>query len=131
MNGTSFSHTLEMDSTPPKMTTLTSTTMTMPTPHAGTGTFEVMMPAIADACTADPVPMAAMAANAANATAPAFAHAGTRPPAPASRPPSPLRRNARSHTYIAPPSMAPLWSRTRYFTARTPRRTWWLCRTRR
>ena len=117
MKGTSFSQTLDMDSTPPKMTTETRITITTPTAHAGTATFEVMMPAIADACTADPVPMAAMAANAANATAPSFAHQGVRPPGPGSSSPLSLRRNARSQMYMAPPSMAPLWSFTRYFTA--------------
>ena len=99
------------------MTTDTSTTMITPTIHAGTSTFEVMMPDMADACTAEPVPMAAMAANAANATAPSFAHQGVCPPGLGSRLPSALRLNARSQMYMAPPSMAPLWSRTRYFTA--------------
>lgn len=35
MTGTSFSHTLEMDLIPPKMTMATSTTTTAPTSHCG------------------------------------------------------------------------------------------------
>ena len=109
MNGTSFSHTFEMDSTPPKMTTETNTTMAMPMIHTGIhGAFETMMPVMADACTAEPVPIAAMAANAAKATAPMRAHQGVEPS---------LRLKARSHMNIAPPSISPLWSFTRYLMA--------------
>ena len=51
--------------------------------------------------------MVAITAKAANATAPSLAHQGTLP----------LERlNARSHAYIAPPSISPLWSFTRYLT---------------
>ena len=104
MMGTSFSQTLEMERTPPKMTAATSTTITRPTAQAGTGSDEVMMPVMAEACTAEPVPMVATTAKAAKATAPSLAHQGTVPSA---------RLKARSHTYMAPPSMLPLWSRTR------------------
>ena len=108
MTGTSRSHTAAMVFTPPKMTTATSTTITMPMSHTGTpGAFAAMMPVMADACTADPVPTVATTANAANATAPVFAHKGVDPSA---------RLKPRSHTYMAPPSMVPAWSRTRYFT---------------
>ena len=76
--------------------------------HTGTpGAFAAMMPVMADACTADPVPTVATTANAANAAAPVFAHQGVDPSA---------RLKPRSHTYMAPPSMVPAWSRTRYFT---------------
>ena len=45
MTGTSFSHTCEMDCTPPKMTMPTSTTMAMPTAQLGMpGIEDVMMP---------------------------------------------------------------------------------------
>ena len=100
MNGTSFSHTLEMDSTPPKMTTETSTTIAMPIAQAGIhGAFDAMMPVMADACTAEPVPMAAMDAKAAKAIAPRRAHQGAFPS---------FLENARSQMYIAPPSISPL-----------------------
>ena len=52
--------------------------------------------------------MVAMMAKAAKATAPSVAHQGTLPS---------LRAKARFHTNMAPPSMDPLLSRTRYFTA--------------
>ena len=105
MTGTSFSHTCEMDCTPPKMTMPTSTTMAMPTAQSGMpGIEDVIMPVMDVACTAEPVPMVATTANAANAMPPSFAHQG--------RVPS-LRVKARSHTYMAPPSMLPAWSRTR------------------
>ena len=65
-----------------------------------------MIPVMALACTALPVPMAAMAAKSANSTAMAFAQRGT----------FPLFANARSQAYMAPPSISPLWSFTRYFT---------------
>ena len=109
MTGTSFSHTEAMVCTPPKMTTATSTTMAMPMSHVGTpGAFAAMMPVMADACTAEPVPMVATTANAANATAPVFAHQAATVPS--------ARLKPRSQMYMAPPSMVPAWSRTRYFT---------------
>ena len=57
-----------------------------------------MMPVIADACTADPVPIAAIAAKSANATAPTRAYQGTLP----------FFVNPRCQAYMAPPSMLPL-----------------------
>ena len=94
-----------MERTPPNTTTDTAITMTIATAQFGTaGIDEVMMPDMADACTAEPVPMVAMMAKPANATAPSFAHHGVVPSA---------RLNARSHTYMAPPSIWPLRSRTR------------------
>ena len=66
------------------------------------------MPEMAADCTAEPVPMVAMMAKAAKATAPSVAHQGTLPS---------LRAKARFHTNMAPPSIDPLLSRTRYFTA--------------
>ena len=98
-----------MEFTPPKMTAATATTITTPTTTAGmAGTDEVTMPEMAAACTAEPVPMVAMTAKAANNTAPTVAHQGTLPSA---------RAKARFHTNMAPPIMAPDLSRTRYFTA--------------
>ena len=52
--------------------------------------------------------MVAMTAKAAKDTAPSVAHHGTLPSG---------RAKARFHTNMAPPSMAPDLSRTRYFTA--------------
>ena len=109
MKGTSFSHTFEMNWMPPKMTSDTMMTMASPMPQAGTpGRLEVMMPVMAEDCTAEPMPNEAMAANRANAPAPSMAHQGVLPSLPL---------KARRHAYIAPPSMLPLWSSTRYFTA--------------
>ena len=53
------------------------------------------------------MPNEATAANRANAPAPSKPHHGVLP----------SFSNARRHAYIAPPSMLPLWSFTRYFTA--------------
>ncbi len=79
MMGTSHSHTRAMEFTPPNTTAETATTTAMATAQLGmTGTEEVMMPDMADACTAEPVPMVATTAKPANATAPSFAHQGTR-----------------------------------------------------
>ena len=100
MMGTSHSHTREMERTPPNTTAETAITMTMATTQLGmAGIDEVMMPDMAEACTAEPVPMVATTAKPANATAPSFAHQGTVPS---------LRLNARSHTYMTPPSICPL-----------------------
>ena len=66
-----------------------------------------MMPVMALDCTAEPMPNEATAANSANAPAPKRPHHGALP----------SFSNARRHAYIAPPSMLPLWSFTRYFTA--------------
>ena len=108
MNGTIASHTLASHFTPPKMTNETNTMMAKPTAQFGTaGKFAVMTPVSAEACTAEPMPNAAMAASAANATAPTLAHTGTLPS---------LRTKPRSHAYMAPPSISPLWSLTRYLT---------------
>ena len=108
MNGTSFSHTFEMILMPPKMTRDTMMTMARPMPQVGTpGAFDVMMPVMALDCTAEPMPNEATAANSANAPAPKRPHHGVLP----------SFSNARRHAYIAPPSMLPLWSFTRYFTA--------------
>ena len=108
MNGTSFSATLEMDFTPPKITSATAMAITSAIAQSGTpGKLDSMMPVIAADCTAEPVPMVAITAKAANATAPILAHQGTLPSE---------RLNARSHAYIAPPSISPLWSFTRYLT---------------
>lgn len=52
--------------------------------------------------------MVAIMAKAAKDTAPSVAHHGTLPSG---------RAKARFHTNMAPPSMAPDLSRTRYFTA--------------
>ena len=108
MNGTSFSHTFEMDLMPPKMTSDTMMTMASPIPQVGMpGKFEVMMPVMELDCTAEPMPKDAMAANSANAPAPSIAHQGVLP----------FLVNARFQAYIAPPSILPSWSFTRYFTA--------------
>ena len=109
MMGTSHSHTRAIEFTPPKITAATATTITTPTATAGmAGTDEVTMPEMAAACTAEPVPMVAMTAKAAKDTAPSVAHHGTLPSG---------RAKARFHTNMAPPSMAPVLSRMRYFTA--------------
>ena len=109
MKGTSFSHTFEMTFTPPKMTTDTMMTMASPMPQAGTpGRFVEMTSVMAEDCTAEPMPKDAMAANRAKAPAPSSAHHGVLPS---------LSVKPRFHAYMAPPSMSPLWSFTRYFTA--------------
>ena len=109
MKGTSFSHTVETVFTPPKMTSDTRTAITRAISHSGMpGKLDSMMPVMAADCTAEPVPMVATIANKANDTAPSLAHHGMDPS---------LRLNARSHAYMAPPSISPLWSLTRYFTA--------------
>ena len=76
MTGTSFSHTCEMDCTPPKMTMPTSTTMAMPTAQSGMpGIEDVMMPVMdgyaaarairaSGQTRAGTVPIIAMSANA-------------------------------------------------------------------
>ena len=99
MIGTKRSHTSEMIRTPPKMTTATRRTMITPMIHGAISIpLEVMMPVIADACTAEPVPIAAMAAKSANATAPKRANHGV----------VPFFMNPRCQAYIAPPNMFPL-----------------------
>ena len=90
------------------MTMDTMMTMARPMPQAGMpGKFDMMMPVMALDCTAEPMPNEAIAANSANAPAPSRPHHGVLP----------SFSNARRHAYIAPPSMLPLWSFTRYFTA--------------
>ena len=77
MNGTSFSATLEMDFTPPKITSATAMAITSAIAQSGTpGKLDSMMPVMAADCTAEPVPMVAITAKAANATAPSLAHQG-------------------------------------------------------
>ena len=71
------------------------------------GAFARMTVVMEFDCTAEPMPNDAMAANSAKSTAPAFAHAGTEPSG---------RVNARSHAYMAPPSISPPESFTRYLT---------------
>ena len=103
MNGTIFSHTLEMDLMPPMMTTATRIIMMMPTAQIGIcGKYSVTMPHTELDWTAPPMPNEASAANNANRTATTFAQV------------APLK--PRSRAYIAPPSMSPLWSLTRYLT---------------
>ena len=107
MNGTRASHTLVSHLMPPKMTSDTSTTSTRPTTHWGTpGRFSTMTSLTALACTAEPMPNDASAARAAKAMAPTLAHQGV----------VPFFLKARSQAYMAPPSISPLWSLTRYFT---------------
>ena len=90
------------------MTMDTMMTMARPMPQVGTpGALDVMIPVMALDCTAEPMPNEATAANRANAPAPSKPHHGVLP----------SFSNARRHAYIAPPSMLPLWSFTRYFTA--------------
>ncbi len=67
-----------------------------------------MTSVIALDCTAAPMPSAATPASNANAPAPNIAHHGTEPSS---------RVKARRHAYIAPPSMRPSLSFTRYLTA--------------
>ena len=106
MKGTSFSQTLAMVLTPPKITTATRIVMTMASTHLGMrGKLPQMMLVIAEDWTAEPVPRVAMTANRANKTAPAFAHMGVVPSE---------RLKARSQAYMAPPIISPLWSFTRY-----------------
>ena len=72
------------------------------------GKFEVMTPVMELDCTAEPMPKDAMAANSANA------------PGAAASPTRAFCRscvNARFQAYMAPPSILPSWSFTRYFTA--------------
>ena len=108
MKGTSFSHTRLMTFTPPKMTMLTKMTMARPIAQVGMpGKFEVTMPVMELDCTAEPMPKLATAANSAKSTAPIFAHTGVEPSA---------FLKARSQAYIAPPSILPSWSFTRYLT---------------
>ena len=99
MMGTSFSQTVAMLLTPPKMTSATSAQMIIARTHLGMkGKFPQMIPVIAEACTAEPVPKVATTAKAAKSTAPSFAQPGVLPSG---------RLNARSHAYMAPPSISP------------------------
>ena len=108
MNGTSASQTFERIWMPPKSTMATEMTMARPTAQSGTpGKLETTTSTMEPDCTAEPMPNAAMDANTANATAPSFAQPGVLPS---------LRLKARSHAYMAPPSISPLWSLTRYLT---------------
>ena len=107
MTGTSFSHTREIDLMPPRMTIATSATTTMPTSHCGMAApsmSDVLYSASASEFdwVEAPMPNAASDANSANSTA------STRP--------SFLFLKPRSSAYIAPPSILPEWSFTRYFT---------------
>ena len=107
MTGTSFSHTREIDLMPPRMTIATSATTTMPTSHCGMAApsmSDVLYSASASEFdwVEAPMPNAASDANRANSTA------STRP--------SFLFLKPRSSAYIAPPSILPEWSFTRYFT---------------
>ena len=105
MMGTSFSQTVAMLLTPPKMTSATNTQMMIASTHLGMkGKLPQMMPVIADDCTAEPVPRVAMMAKVAKRTAPSLAQKGVVPSS---------RLNARSQAYMAPPIISPRWSLTR------------------
>ena len=75
MIGTSFSHTLEMLRTPPKMTKATASAITRAIASVGMpGKLDWMMPVMAADCTAEPVPSVAITANTQKSTAPRWAH---------------------------------------------------------
>ena len=106
MKGTIFSQRLEIAETPPKMGIAERTTMMMPMIQGSISTpAEVMMPVMELACTAQPMPRAANAVKMAKAAAPSFAHQGVVPSS---------RTKARRQAYIAPPTICPLASFTRY-----------------
>ena len=68
MNGTSFSHTLAIDLTPPKMTRNVTAARTRPTSEALKLKLVTSASAIALDCTLQPMPNAANPVNNANAT---------------------------------------------------------------